>query len=684
MPKEIFFDIEDFKKGLYALEDTTKSPIGSARTMKNMMITDRGGIGPRPGTSLLGSENSNATGVKGFYNFKKSLALDELLIKAYDDEVEVYSKNNPDAGWFRLKDGFTSGKEFGFISSLVNVDNEDYCIFCNRYEDYQRWTGAVTTLSQALVGAETDLTVASTLTSEIFESQTATGSSATTLTVATANWATSQWVNLYVYITSGSLSGKIRKITANTGTQLTFDTLGSDPGSCTFEIRKLAFPATGTVIYAGTTIAYTGIDTATTIQVASAHAAASGVAVTLVPTTYPANPRGNRMTNYLGRIIVGNVRSALARDSGGSLQGFSTAGSYFVSKLSNPFDFTFSASRAAGEGDIIATPYGGGDITDVQHQEDTAYVFKERYIESVKYSQDSNDLAVRVPLKQEIGSVGQVIKGSDDIYFITADKRFTSIGRVSNKDVTPQTENIGHKIKRILDTYTFNQGKGFEYNNRIYIPAKSSGSTNNDVTIVYNKVTDSFEGIWDIPAFAFERFNGLLYYSESNGANVHQMLTSTFADAVGTTRFPIVAQYATHFMNLTKSKGDLQALNGLYVQGYVKGDSTITFKLWKEFANQPFLQFDFAGTETAFLDGIEIPAFLGGNPIGLRPMGSVSAADSDGRRFFNFKVYFPFEYGNFFSFGFESSEADYNYEVLRFGLSLKESISIDTTRIKSV
>jgi len=684
--KDAYVDFENFKLGLYALEDTTKAPFGTARILKNARVTDRGGIGPRPGTTLLGTKNTNGNPINGLYNFRKSYDADEFLVKTYDDEMEIYSKNHSTPGWSRLKNGFTANKEFGFVSSLVNTDNEDYLIFCNRFEDYQRWNGAVTLLNGTLSGGETALTVDSTLTDEIFHSDTATSASATTVDVAGTPWADDQWINLYIYITSGVHSGKIRKITDNDNNTLTFDTLGTTPGTATFEIRKLAFAAeTGTVIYNGTTIAYTDIPTATTLTVASAHAGSDNDLLAEVPVEYPANPKGNRFTNYLNRIIVGNVRSAMARGSGGALQGYSSAGSYFVSKLADPTSFDFSATRVAGEGDIVSTPYGGGDITDVVHQEDTAYILKKLYIESVKYSQDSNDLAVRVPLKAEIGSIGRVIKGSDDVYFVTEDNKFTSIGRVATKDITPQTKDIGFKIKRKLDDYVFGKGKGIEDDEKIFIPTRSSSNvTKNDILIVYNKTYDSFEGIWDISANHLERFNNKLYYGESTGANIHELLTSSFADVEGDDRFPINMEFATHFMNLASSKGNQQALNSLYFEGYIKGNSKITFKAWKDLNTQAFLEFDFEGTESGLLDGQELSASLGLESLGLQPLGSISEADEEGRRHFYFRVYFPFQYGNSFSVGFESSGADFDYEVTRFGLGLKESISTNTTRIKSV
>ncbi len=682
MAKEFFIDLDKFKKyGLLALEDTTSTPPGSLQVLDNCVITDRGGISPRPGTELIGSSNSSTKFITGLYNFRKSFSSDEILIKTYDDEKEALSKNYLSGGWFRVKDSYTVDSEHGFVTSLVNTDNQDYVIACNRYEPYERWTGAVTTLSTAISGAGVTIPVTSVLTSDIFESKTATANSATTVDVSGTPWAASQWVNFYIYFPS---TLKVRKITASTTSQLTFDTLGGAPGNIAFEIRQLAFPATGTIIYAGTTLAYTGIDIATEFTVASRHNASSGTPVTLVPEQFPAAPRGNRLTSLLGRIIVGNVRSALSRDTGGTLMGYSTPGSYFVGKLRTPTDFSFSATRVAGEGDIISTPYGGGDILDVKAQEDTVYIFKGRYIESVKYSQDSNDLPTRTPLKSGIGSVGKVIKGADDIYFITADNKFTSVGRVKLVDQLPQTENIGYKIKRLIDTYDFSSVSGFEHKDKIYIACKSSSTaTRNDVVIVYSRQLKVFEGVWSIGAFGFEFFNNQMVYGESTSANVYNMLVGT-SDVVGTVRNPINFNAISHFMNLTASKENTQAMSSVYFEGYIDGATTVTFKLYKSFESTSFLSFDFSGTETALLDDTVSGAFLGGQPFALHPTGSISDPGDDGRSHFQFRVYFPFQYANYFAFGVEGEDTDLNFELIRVGMGIKEDPVVKASKIKDI
>lgn len=683
MAKEVIIDMERFRLGLYALDDTTKAPFGSARLMNNCQVTDRGGISPRPGTKVLGTYSSSSSRTGGFFNYRKSFDQDEILVRTYGTVMEAYSLNKT-TDWFKFRTGLNNGKEFGFVTSLINTDAEDYLVGGNRYDDFFRWRGSVTLLNGALAGGELAVTVDSVLSNEIFESQTATANSATTVDQTGATWAASQWVNFYVYFPG---TGKIRKITANTATQLTFDTLGGAPGNVAFQIRHLNYPATGSIMYNGSTVAYTGIDTATSFTVVAAVAAADRTPVAIVTDTYPANPRGNRFTNFLNRIVVGQVRSALARDSGGALQGYSSGGSVYVSKLNTPTDFTFSAARVAGEGDIIAFPYGGGEITDVMANEEEVIIAKKRYLASIKYSQDTSDLLTVTPIKPGTGSIGPMIRGADDIYLITEDKKFTSIGRQKLKDIKIQSENIGYSIKRFLDACGFDTlGRGIEHKDKVYIPLKrTTASSTNDAILVYNKMNKSFDGVWDISAFGLERWNNLLYYAESTGINVYQMLTGT-ADVVGSTRYPIVSEYATHFMNLTPSKTNLQAIHSFSVEGYIRGGTTINFYSWAEFASEAFVSFRLTTgtTDEPFFDNTSLSAALGTNPLAVDPMGSIfSDPDADGRRHFFFRVFFPYKYARFFSLGHTSTGADDDYEITRYGLGVKEEVSFSASKIKS-
>lgn len=691
--QEVFIPFDQFQEGLSALADTTKAPWGSARIMKNMMITDQLGVSPRPGTQMLGSSNASTFGCKGFFNYKRSFESDEILLKRYDTYLEGYSKNYPNAGWFRIKNTFTSDKDTGFLPVLLTADNNDYVIIGTRYDPYQAWTGALAQLTVTLAGGETAITLDSTLTPEIYFAGTATASSSTTLDMVSAPWGASQWNGLYVHFLTGAQAGNISAITGTTTTEITFASPGGDPGLCSFEIRAARFPVSGTLQLGNNTLAYSAIASATTITTSSAPATPSGTIVSLSPTLYPTNPQGNRFCNYLGRIIAVHVRSALATTSGTTRKGFVEGGNFYVSKITTPFDFSYSVPRVAGEGDFQPTPYGGGDILDCATQEDFFYIFKRDYIESVQYSQDSSDAIQRVPLKAGVGSIGKVINGQDDIYFITQDKQFTSIGRAKLQDLKPHTDNIGIGIKRLLDTYDFSDVDGIQYKNRILICCKSSSTrATNDIAIVYNLTSGAFEGIWDIPAHGFAIWqNDRLFYGESATANVYEMFVGN-SDVTDTDRFAIDSEYATHFFDVTYKRrnffknrvGEAQQCHGYYFEGYIKGNSTITFSAWKDFSTNAFLQFDFSGSETAFEDASVDNAFLGGAPIALNPMGAIGPVQQDGRRHFSFRVFFPYQYGSYFSVGFKSSDTDIDYEISHIGLAMAPTADLDTSRVKTL
>lgn len=683
--KTFTYDMDNFRRGLVLLNDDSTAPVGSARVMNNILITDRGGIAPRPGTLMLGTPSASTARGRGLFVFKKSYPEIEIPMRAYDNKLEFYDATT--ASWVTLRSGYTADQEFGFAYNFVVTENEDYAYFCNRYEPYQRWNGQITYLNGALVGAETTITVDSTLRPDVFSRVVSTGSSTTTLTQTSETWAASQWINFWVYVVDGAQAGKISKITANTSGQITFAALPGDPGiGTTFEIRHAKFDLlkNDKFMYNGTEITVTAIPTATTLTVASAHAAPDNTPITNSTQLYPGAPRGNRLTTLKGRTFIGRVRSGMSRDSGGALQGSNTASSIFGSKLTDPTSFEFASPRAAGEGIVAAVPYGGGDITDVEPFENVIYVYKRNYIESFQIG-DTDDTVLRAPLKSEAGSVGRVINGRDDHYFITLDNQFTSLGRIEGKDFTPATQNIGLPIKRLLDTYNFADTNGIEYRNRILLSARGSADEEeNNLTLVWNKTTASFEGVWNIGAHAFDVYNDELYYQEASGPNVWKMFESYKTDIANGQEYPIVASWRSNFFNLTPLKVNMQGMESVSLEGYIAANTTFTFSLFRDFSTESSLEFTFGGlSDEEFLLGTDLASFLGANPLGLQPIGVLDQPEADGRRRFQFTVYFPYIYGQYFSVGFDSHGVNQDWEIVRATLGLRESISTVRDKIRS-
>lgn len=696
---DFFIDINDFTPGLQVLEDATNAPGGSAQIMQNMVITDRGGIAPRPGTLLIGTYNSDSNPVVGFYNYVKSGVATEILVKSYNGRLEYFHPDLQD--WYLIKAGYTLGAEFGFREHLINTEFEDYLYFCNAKEPYSRWSGSYTQLNGAYVSGVT-LTVDSTLKTTTYELGTQTGAThtATTLSDTSKTWATDQWKGFYILITSGAQSGRIGLISGNTATVLTFATVGADPGAgCTYQIRMPKFAASGTLVVGtnGTNVAYSAIPSSTTFTITDPSVGfADNSPVTVLPTEYPAAPRGNRLENHHTRMIVGGVQSGMSRDAAGVLQGSQSTASIYVSKIKNATDFSFAAPRVAGEGDIITAPYGGGNITDVINFEDSFAIFKRAYIELDKYATDNTaDVPSSTPLKSGFGSVSRVVKGRDDVYFTTVDNQITSLSRVQFKDTIPQSTNIGILIKRLLDTFDFSNIHGDEYGQRLFFTCKqrSQDSANNQI-IVYNRLTKSFEGIWLLNAYGFTKTSNKFYYAESTGPNVWEMFTG-LNDVRGTNIFGITASWRSNWIHLVPQKSrfrsrpsqfQIQSINGLAYEGYIKDGTTIRFSLYTDFSENSDLFFTFGNipSDQGFISGSDIGVFLADNPLGLEPIGTLTTPNPNGERHFKFIVYFPDIYCNHLALGVDSSGTNQSYEISRIGISTAEEQLQASDNIKNI
>jgi hypothetical protein len=777
---------EDLSLGLYQLMDDSEAPLGSARVMQNMMITDRGGLAPRPGTQVLGTYDSTNKPLDGVYNYVKSNETLEIPMKASNGTLKYYHPTILD--WVPLKSGFTAGNEFGFKESLVNTDNEDYLYFCNRTENYQRWSGMVDVTTIGLVGSETTLTIGSTLKTDIYAQGTSTTSSfpstaidngATSTTIKqsvnfwTANqwvgfivtmtsgsqagqtgqitgnttnelfftamagapangdtytitttatsrlttlvdtseinsfytlWTTGQWINFYVEITSGPKTGSISLITATTNQSITFASLGGDPGAgCTYQIRLARFPVTGNLVVNGNLIAYSAIPSPTTFTItAPGMAVPVGSAVTIQPIEYPGAPKGNRLELNYTRMIVGNVRTGVSRDANGNIQGSLSGSSWYysaggISSNADPTNFGFSATRVAGEGGIESVPYGGGNINDIANQESEFYVFKRDYIEADDFTQDANDIPQRVQLKTGFGSINKVTKGKDDIYFVTQDNQITSVRRVKLADTLPQSVNIGINIKRLLDTFDFTETHGIEFKNRLLFASKSSpDNTYNDQIIVYNERTKSFEGVWQIGTSGFFKSNNQLFYGEAAGANVWEMFTGYNDERTDTQQLGVTSQWRTNWFHLVPrklrsfrvvpSKFETVALFSIACEGFILDGTSTTISVFTDYSDLAALSFDFGNTDAdnQFKQGLTLDAFLGANPLGLAPLGTISDPDGDGLRHFMFIIYFPYIYANYMSLGLDTTGKNQYSEFTRFSLGSTEDSMRKSINIKSL
>lgn len=668
MATEINLVIKNMSAGLRVRLDETLEPAGSFRSMRNSRITERGGIAKRQGISVIGDYDSSGNAIKGLFTYEKADGT-KILVKAKGALHQYF-----DTTWKNFETGLTAST-VGYASHVVSTEQDDFLYFSSRDNGYKRWIGYFDNTTTTLSGGETEIPVTTVLKTDVYHSDTSSASSTTTLDIANADWASDQWDTFYVRITSGGKSGKVSKISATTTTQITFATISGLTGTPTFEIRQVALPSSGKILVNGVKIAYTGIANEDSLTVGSAAASASGSAVVLVPTEYPGAPKGDALDVWLTKIIVANIKSAMAKDSIGGNIATAVSRAVYVSKSGNGTDFSFSAPRSADEGDIVELAYGGGRVLDVIAQEETVYAGTPNYIEEFFYTQiedvsGNTDILQRKPLKPGIGLTGKFMRGKDDIYFFTPGGEFTSIGRVANVDSDPKSLDAGFPIRRLLVDRVNDEAVGLEWRNRLHIAHKlNSNSEFNDRMLIYNRGTNSFEGDWLLPASHLTIINDKPAFGTANGGNVMQMYTGEkdVWDGVG---YAISSEVTSNWINITPSGMEDQSVIGMHVAGHIRGNSKAEYYLYADFSDTPVLTIKFAGTEIDFLYSSNISASLGEIPLGEEPLASIDNADTEGFSRFRFTVWFPDIYTNYISWGWKSSGKDEYIETNQVGLTV--------------
>lgn len=623
------------KEGWHNRENSPNAPGFSL--MENAIITDRGGLSVRPGTEILGASDTTNGYITSLYTTRMRDGTN-VMIRASDDVLQYY--NTLSASWALIKSGYTSGQRFGFAdhgfgrSSDRKGNSQDqnmYMYFCNGIDPYSRWRNESWDATTAtLSGGETAIPVNTVYTPTIYHSDTASSVTTTTITIASAKWAANIWNDFYVRITSGAASGETRKITATTTTQITFGTISGLTGTPTFEIRALKFPETGTVLVGTTSVAYTAISTEDDLTVASAPAAASGSPVTLVPTEFADQPRGNILkVHYEQMYLAGNPQ-------------FPT--SLYRSKVFDASDFGFTATRVAGEGDVIDIPQAAPKITDVNVYEDKLIVGGESHIEQVIFTQDANDLPNRttLPVSSLTGPAGRSINARNDLYFANKNNEITSLGRAINNDQIPQQRDIGWDIKYAIRNYDFSSSNLFSYKNYTFVSGKVTSSSNtNDSIIIYDHTRSQWVGEWPLAFENFTEYNGNLYAGSSASREVYQLFMVDTVDKDDTEETGYKMRLRTQWRSFTPGRTHQQKVSILRLEGWIKLNTTVTFQVYYDFASTAYLSFDWNPQTTGgSIFAIPNEQVMGVTYLGTTPLG-VPIAEDDVGDFgeFRFKIF---------------------------------------------
>ena len=654
MPAPDFKIVEEFP-GYFVKRDATQlNPGALIAGSKNVGINDGDRVANRSGSIIDGTLSSDTTPITSKHTFKKRDGT-EIPMRSHGTVMEY---RHPTLGtWQNLYSSFTTGLAFGYVDHNINTEFTDRVVFCNAKDPYSYWSGAYDLINGALAGGEATITVDTTLQDFVFYSGTAASCTTTTIDIASAEWATNLWTGtsgnrFLVYITSGAEAGKVSEITATTTTQITFTALASLSGTPTFQIRRAKFALSGSLRIGTSTVAYSGITATTFTGCSGTPAAADNAAVCQAISQVYGAPRGNILAVEKTRVFVAGVEKSKS--------------SVYYSKIADATDFSFSATRVASEGGVIDTPEGGGAVTGLGVQENLIYILKNDLIKSVYFTQDGEDLPV-INTIAEAPNVGAnyfmgVFKIDNQLYYTSKEGAVKTATRVESID-TIQALQLSDPISAYVKNLDFTAPAGIFFKQRAYIACRQSGSTFNDVVLVYNFQNQAWEAPyfgWNVSSWAI--YGGELYFGSSISPNTFKVDDERFDD--NGEAYECVARFAAWNFGAPALPKEFKVA---FLEGYLSENTTITIKcLYNYNGAQEERSTTLSGSDSQYIVGSAAYNALGMDALGLDPLAGTLTTTDDLNKF---RVYLITSPQPFYEMSLEISSDDEGarWELLRFG-----------------
>lgn len=157
-PNSKWFDIMSFS-GYQTSVDETKLPDGANGRGQNTTSNSGDRISLREnGIALFpaGTASTSDSAIKTLHTFRKKTG-ESILMRTRGTLVEYFEETGD--AWTTLKGGYTDGQTFGFADYNKTTELESHTYFGNAVEDFSSWTGAHTTLSQAVALSTTTIHV---------------------------------------------------------------------------------------------------------------------------------------------------------------------------------------------------------------------------------------------------------------------------------------------------------------------------------------------------------------------------------------------------------------------------------------------------------------------------------------------------------------------------------------------
>lgn len=385
-------------------------------------------------------------------------------------------------------------------------------------------------------------------------------------------WDTTNLQSLLLMVNGQSLiydwSGLMTTIASATAATIT------KTGTTTWAQEGAYLNGTRSVIINGTTYAYTGGESTTTLTGVTPSPAAepaNSVAYQSVRTnqnsamtSIPATFKNSLIANLRNQIYVGSLVDS----------------SVYVSKINNFLNYAFTAGgRLVGEGALVTMD---GTPTAFIPQEDYMTLFagkdqiyQTKFTLSSDLTKESFEVS-RLKTTSLQGSLSQkaTTKIKNDILYLSFETILNTLGRVDNVVLTPQVTDISYPIVNDFNSYDFTDSQVFYNRQYAYISVPKQS-----LVLIYN-MTNPKNPYWEapltLPISCFSAIDGKVYGHSYQLSESYQLFNGYSDRAVDLTvnGNEISASAVFAFENggvRNKSK----SFNKLFAEGYISSSTIL-------------------------------------------------------------------------------------------------------------
>lgn len=310
----------------------------------------------------------------------------------------------------------------------------------------------------------------------------------------------------------------------------------------------------------------------------------SGVAadqgITQLPVAYPANPRGNVMIAYNGRVVM-STKPTSALFGGGS---------YIGSILNDPTDFTFGVPRQPSEGYQLIMSEGGGNIMGFLQYEGSVAVFKQSAADIHNVTLDAQDFPTQQPIlpsdANSSGTIGCVGPRSVCVlgnlsFFVSPLGFINTLQRVIDVNA-PQTLPYSDKIDNTVKGMTWDvQTCSIGYGRNAYFWGKSGKNSNYpDQGLLYDVNYDCWYSPYvGLNFTSFFIYQNNLYGTLGTSPDVLRLNIGSTDFSTKTTLGQKINSRVTFERQNFGLRATRKQVRYLYVEGWMSLTGTITITL---------------------------------------------------------------------------------------------------------